>query len=121
MTQRTFVPALLVALAAFGSLGCAAIGELSRDPEDTVAPLTRPDSIYEALSNHYVEMCAVSQYRPVEGELGGIPGHAVMYLKGACRDESAPYPRLRPCRYSTFDRNDSEHGAGVSVTVGSRT
>jgi hypothetical protein len=38
-----------------------------------------------------------------------------MYLKGACRDESAPYPRLRPCRYATFDRKDPEHGAGISV------
>lgn len=115
MTQRAFVTALLVALILSGSLGCAAIGELFRDPEDTVAPLTRPDSIYEALSDNYVELCAVSQYRPVEGDLGGIPGHAVMYLKGACRDESAPYPRLRPCRYATFDRKDPEHGAGISV------
>jgi hypothetical protein len=115
MTQRSLVSALLVASTLSASLGCAAIGELFRDPEDTVAPLTRPDSIYEALSDHYIELCAVSQYRPVEGELGGIPGHAVMYLKGACRDESAPYPRLRPCRYATFDRKDPEHGAGISV------
>ena len=41
--------ALLVASILSGSLGCAAIGELFRDPKDTVAPLTRPDSIYEAL------------------------------------------------------------------------
>ena len=115
MTQRACVPALLVASILSGSLGCAAIGELFRDPKDTVAPLTRPDSIYEALSDNYVELCAVSQYRPVEGDLGGIPGHAVMYLKGACRDESAPYPRLRPCHYATFDRKDPEHGAGISV------
>jgi len=115
VTQRAFVTALLVASTLSGSLGCAAIGELFRDPEDTVAPLTRPDSIYEALSDNYIELCAVSQYRPVEGDLGGIPGHAVMYLKGACRDESAPYPRLRPCHYATFDRKDPEHGAGISV------
>jgi len=115
VTQRAFAIVLLVASALSGSLGCAAITELFRDPEDTVAPLTRPDSIYEALSDHYVELCAVSQYRPREGELGGIPGHAVMYLKGACRDESAPYPRLRPCHYATFDRKDPEHGAGISV------
>jgi hypothetical protein len=115
VTQRALLPWLLVASTACGSLGCAAIGELFRDPEDTVAPLTRPDSIYEALSDNYVELCAVSQYRPLEGEVGGIPGHAVMYLKGACRDESAPYPRLRPCRYGTFDREDPEHGAGISV------
>jgi hypothetical protein len=115
VTQRALLPWLLVASAVCGSLGCAAVAELFRDPEDTVAPLSRPDSIYEALSDHYVELCAVSQYRPREGDLGGIPGHAVMYLKGACRDESAPYPRLRPCLYPTFDRKDPEHGAGISV------
>ena len=115
MNQRVLVLALLASSIAAASLGCAAIGELFRDPEDTVAPMTRPDPIYEALSDNYVELCAVSQYRPVEGELGGIPGHAVMYLKGACRDEAAPYPRLRECRYSTFDREDPEHGAGISV------
>ena len=113
VTQRAFVTALLVASTLSGSLGCAAIGELFRDPEDTVAPLTRPDSIYEALSDNYVELCAVSQYRPVEGDLGGIPGHAVMYLKGACRDESAPYPRLRPCHYATFYNFKFGYRSGV--------
>ncbi len=115
MNQRVLVLALLASSIAGASLGCAALGELFRDPENTVAPMTRPDPIYEALSDHYVELCAVSQYRPVEGDLGGIPGHAVMYLKGACRDETAPYPRLRECRYPTFERADPEHGAGVSV------
>jgi hypothetical protein len=114
-TTRNRLPTLLALLLASTSLGCAAIAELFRDPQDTVAPMTRPDRLYEALVDHYVELCAVSQYRPLEGDLGGIPGHAVMYLKGACRDESAPYPRLRPCRYATFERDDPEHGAGVSV------
>jgi hypothetical protein len=115
LPRPAFLGALLLASTLSGSLGCAAGGELFRDPADTVAPLIRPDSIYEALSDHYVEMCVVSQYHLLEGDLGGIPGHAVMYLKGACREESAPYPRMRPCRYATFDPKDPGYGAGVSV------
>jgi hypothetical protein len=105
--------ALLILL--LGTGGCAAIRELFRNPNAAVAPFTAPDMLYEDLAAHYVELCAVSQYRPLEGELGGSPGHAVMYLKGACVDEAAAYPRLRPCRRSTMDIADTEHGAGVSV------
>jgi hypothetical protein len=106
---------LIFVLCSAPFFGCAAVGELFRKPQDFVAPMVRPDRLYEELVDNYVEMCAVSQYRPVEGAKGGSPGHAVMYLKGACNDESSPYPRLRRCKYSTFDRADPEHGAGVSV------
>ncbi len=113
------LPILGLLLVSLASTGCA-VAELFRDPSKSVAPAVRPDFIYEAVSDHYVELCAVSQYRPREGgELdaakGGSPGHAVMYLKGACVDETAAYPRLRPCRRATADRSDPEHGAGVSV------
>jgi hypothetical protein len=95
--------------------GCAALSQLFRDPQDTVVLTLRPDPLYEELVPHYVELCAVSQYRPLDKPLGGIPGHAVMYLKGACRDETAGYPRLRPCVRNETDRSSFEHGAGVSV------
>ena len=68
----------LLALALVSSsLGCAAVAELFRNPQDAVAPPIVPDPLYEELVTHYVELCAVSQYRPLEGNLGGIPGHAV--------------------------------------------
>ncbi len=98
MIPRPLCALLLTLLAASSGLGCATLGELFRDPQDAVAPLITPDPLYEELVTHYVELCAVSQYRPLERNLGGIPGHAVMYLKGACRDESAPYPRPRAPR-----------------------
>jgi hypothetical protein len=103
--------ALMLALAP----GCAAIDQLFVPPTDQVVVTVRPDPIYEELVDTYIEMCAVSQYRPVKGVLGGIPGHAVMYLKGACFDEDAGYPRLRRCKGNTADRSSPEHGAGVSV------
>jgi hypothetical protein len=74
-----------------------------------------PDERYEDLFPHYVEICAVTQYRSEELGMGGSPGHAVMYLKGACRDKQAPYPKLRRCLGDGTDPKDPEHGAGISV------
>ncbi len=75
----------------------------------------RPDPAYEKLFPYYVELCATSQFRPkMKGE-GGVAGHAVMYIKGACKDEQAPYPQLRRCRAVATELDDPEHGAGVSV------
>jgi hypothetical protein len=105
---------VLLALLA-NTTGCAAIGEVFRNPEDTVVVSIEPDPLYEDLVDYYVELCAVSQYRPLERPIGGSPGHAVMYLKGACRDEAAGYPRLRPCKRNEIDTWSHEHGAGISV------
>lgn len=38
-----------------------------------------------------------------------------MYVKGACRDEQAPYPKLRRCEGQVADPTSPEHGAGISV------
>ena len=79
--------------------------------------LHEPDARYEQLFPYYVELCAVSQLRPRAEDLpsGGSPGHAAMYLKGACLDTDAPYPRLRRCARNETDPDDPEHGAGISV------
>jgi hypothetical protein len=102
--------ALLAALALFLG-GC---DRLLFAPVDGFAH-HEPDGRYEALFPYYVELCAVSQFRPKDRGPGGIPGHAVMYLKGACRDTDAPYPKLRRCVGNATDPADPEHGAGVSV------
>ena len=64
---------------------------------------------------YYVELCAASQFRAKLTGEGGIAGHAVMYLKGACKDDDAPYPQLRRCRVAATKLDDPEHGAGISV------
>ena len=74
-----------------------------------------PDARYEALFPYYVELCAFSQFRSDKLGSGGSPGHAVMYLKGACRDTDAPFPKLRRCRGTATDPHAPEHGAGISV------
>src|SRR5215475_13501796 len=76
----------------------------------------RPDTAYEKLFPYYVELCAASQFRSkLTGEGGGPAGHAILYIKGACKDDDAPFPQLRRCRAIATDLNDPEHGAGVSV------
>ncbi len=75
----------------------------------------RPDPVYDQLFPYYVELCATSQFRSkMKGE-GGVAGHAVMYVKGACKDEDAPFPQLRRCRGTATRASDPEHGAGISV------
>ncbi len=76
---------------------------------------TRPDAAYEKLFPYYVELCAGSQFRSKLTGEGGVAGHAVMYIKGACKEDDAPYPMLRRCRVAATSLDDPEHGAGISV------
>jgi hypothetical protein len=83
-------------------------------PDDIIVE-QRPDLAYDKLFPYYVELCATSQWNSKLKGPGGVTGHAVMYIKGACKDEDAPYPQLRRCRYAATQLDDPEHGAGVSV------
>jgi hypothetical protein len=84
-------------------------------PDDIIIE-RRPDVEYERLFPYYVELCAASQFQSkLTGEGGGPAGHAILYIKGACKDEDAPFPQLRRCRGVATSLKDPEHGAGVSV------
>jgi hypothetical protein len=84
-------------------------------PDDIIIE-RRPDTEYERLFPYYVELCAASQFRSkLTGEGGGPAGHAVIYIKGACKDEDAQFPQLRRCRSIAVSLKDPEHGAGISV------
>jgi hypothetical protein len=112
------VGALAVALAGLVA-GCGDdIGPLQRFllKTDDIVIERRPDPVYERLFPHYVELCSVSQWSRRDGTGRGNPfGHALMYIKGACKDEQAPFPQLRRCRGTAATLDDPEHGAGVSV------
>jgi hypothetical protein len=93
-------------------VGCDDLLERDLDvPASGYLEAHQPGVEYEQLFPRYIELCALSQFRTVEGRTGGLPGHGVMYLKGACRDEQAPYPKLRLCDA----RLGPEEGVGVSV------
>jgi hypothetical protein len=97
--------------------GCGDNGVIERFmlKPDRIIVERRPDSAYDHLFPYYAELCATSQFRSkLKGE-GGVAGHAVMYIKGACKDEQASYPQLRRCRVTATEPDDPEHGAGVSV------
>jgi hypothetical protein len=98
--------------------GCVSDGVSDRfqlKPDDIIVE-RRPDAAYEKLVPYYVELCAASQFRSkLTGEGGGPAGHAVLYIKGACKDNEAPFPQLRRCRGIATSLKDPEHGAGVSV------
>jgi hypothetical protein len=117
---KTVIRGLCAAIvAAFTALltACGDDGILSRFmlKPDRIIVERRPDAAYDQLFPYYVEICATSQFRSkLKGE-GGVAGHAVMYIKGACKDEGAPFPQLRRCRVSATELDDPEHGAGISV------
>lgn len=105
---------LAAAAAILGALFWMGWDRLLFAPVDAFAH-HEPDARYEALFPYYVELCATTQFRSTTMGTGGSPGHAVMYLKGACRDKDAPYPKLRRCEGNATDPKDPEHGAGISV------
>jgi hypothetical protein len=106
VVPRRSVPILLILLVTTGALGCATVAELFRDPEDAVVPQITPDPLYEELVSHYVELCALSQYRPLDGSLGGIPGPSS--------------PTSTPSRTSPGSMATASAGGDSSRTAGSR-
>ena len=106
MTRAGYI-LLLYILTVFGS-SCAPV-------EREMVPTLRPEPFYDKLYPYYVELCAVSQIRANFAEHGGSPGHAVMYLKGVCRDPVTLFPTLKLCDCDAVDLNDPESGTGISV------
>jgi hypothetical protein len=71
-------------------------------------------SVYDELFPYHVEVCALSQIKPVNGGKGTRAGHGVLFLEGACRDEAADFPQLKMCP-KEVSQILSESGVGISV------
>lgn len=69
---------------------------------------------YDELFPYHVEICALSRIKPVNGMKGSRAGHGVLFLEGACRDETPGFPQLRLCRDPDLTE-ESESGVGLSV------
>lgn len=106
--------AVTVLLGGCGENGGGVLGRFLLKPNAIIVGRA-PDATYDRLFPHYVELCALSQWSLREGGRGNPFGHAVMYIKGACKDENAPFPQLRRCRGTATAFDDPEHGVGVSV------
>ena len=99
---------MLVGLAMVLATGCT---PLRRE----VIPTTQAEPVYDQLYPYYVELCTVSQIRAKFAQHGGSPGHAVMYLKGVCRNTATEYPTIEVCDSEAVDLSDPETGVGISV------
>ncbi|MGZ3695606.1 MAG: hypothetical protein ACXWQO_15960, partial [Bdellovibrionota bacterium] len=101
--NKIFYPAL-------SALLLLSMNAIAASPVEQREKVEAAHAQYDKLFDYYMEICGVTQYRPRVGEAGGEYGHTVIYLKGACRDTSSPYPKLRMC---TAD--DKEQGVNVSM------
>src|SRR5512139_3752252 len=98
-------PAVLLLLAL---AGCVTTRE-------AVVRATRPETAYDRLYPRSIEVCATSRIQPRFAGPGGPAGHAVLFLKGVCRDPQAGYPRVKLCDTAVTDLSDPESGTGISV------
>ena len=124
MARMTWRPlrALTAALVLGSALlaGCPKIGGPLARAGDRVVPIRLPEPAYEELFPYYASLCALSRFNRLGIERGGSAGHAVLYLKGVCRDEAAPFPTLMMCPERVDDVHDRRHGVGVSVNASFR-
>lgn len=114
---RQAVAVVLVGLTALLG-GCSENGLMARfqlAPKHIIVE-RRADAAYERLFPYYVELCAASQFQSkLTREGGGPAGHAVLYLKGACKIDDAPFPQLQRCTRVASSLDDPKHGVGISV------
>jgi hypothetical protein len=89
---------------------------------ETMAPLVRRTDgmasqadLLPVFHERFAVACSVSQYNKSDAGPGGAGGHAIIYIKGACRDKSAGKPVLKVCGPGEFDRTDRNAGVTVSI------
>src|SRR5512134_306809 len=102
-------------LALLLSAGCFGPWRRTETAGERVLPVRLPDPAYEERFPYYAELCALSQFERIGGAKGGNAGHGVLYLKGVCRDEDAPFPTLEMCPEVVNDLQDPRHGTGISA------
>ena len=94
--------ALVLGVLGFCSLGLNALASQSSEEQ------------YKSLFPLYMQYCAATQIKPVNGEAGGYGGHAVIYVEGLCKNENAEYPRVEACSRIPTQRH-AHTGVGISV------
>ena len=101
----------LVLIAAM-ELGACSTAHIDTDPTSA------GERAYDAIYPYFAEMCAVSELEKKPGFgadiTSGPGGHAVLYLNGVCRDESAHYPTIVLCG---ADTPPALRGVGLSVNA----
>lgn len=106
--MRIAISGCLVLIMAAVTSGCSPFKPLKIESRE------HPD-FYDDLFPYYVEVCALSRIRPVNGNKGSRAGHAVLHLKGVCQDTDAGFPAIRLCPDGGEGLRNTEAGVGISV------
>jgi hypothetical protein len=80
----------------------------------TLAQVEASSASYDSIFPYYTVQCSFSQERKTDGHSTSFMGHTVLYVKGACRDQSVPYPKLKLCEAGT-DLTKETSGVALSV------
>ncbi|HYZ34496.1 MAG TPA: hypothetical protein VE684_19690 [Crenalkalicoccus sp.] len=87
-------------------------------PDDFDQPGSIDNRAYASLFPYFAEFCALSQIKQKQGmgaeSLGGIGGHAVFYLNGACRAAEAGQTTIQLCDEPGAEPSD---GVGISMNA----
>lgn len=79
-----------------------------------LAPAAAYDKAYDELFPTYIEYATGTRVKPVLSDEGGIGGHAVVFIRGICKDETVPFPRVKLC--DPLEKQKFPHdGVGISV------
>jgi hypothetical protein len=73
------------------------------------------DQNYDKVFPYYTIECAVTQLHKKGEAPGGIGGHALLYMKGVCRDTSVDYPKVKMCDPGSVDLTNKNSGVAASV------
>jgi hypothetical protein len=80
----------------------------------TLAQVEAGHATYDSIFPYYTVQCSFSKERKKDGYSSSFMGHTVLYIKGACRDTSVPYPKLKVCDPGT-DLTKKSSGVALSV------
>jgi hypothetical protein len=73
------------------------------------------DNTFDKIFPYYSMECSFTQLDPINGTPGGTGGHALIYIKGVCRDTSDPlHPKLKMCDDGA-DLSDPNVGVALSA------
>jgi hypothetical protein len=87
-------------------------------PSDKSSQPPAQDPAYDALNPYWVEVCAMSRLKPVDGKKGGSGGHVAFYLQGVCRQKDSAYPAIGMCPgYPEEAARLGEEDSGVGISV----
>lgn len=107
---------LIVLLSLSSLLNVAQAQTTLLSPEKAAAVRAQSRAQYDKVYPYYIEVTSMNQVQRNGAPLGGSAGHSFAYIKGLCRDVSAPFPRVKLCekRKERFTEEEEAMGIGYN-------